>query len=120
VLVVSYTQETFLPDTQLQFLTKILGACKLNLGDIALINQGNVATDFETIKKELAPDKIFLFGIDPSVIKLPIQFPDFKAQLFNGCVFLKSPACELLNREDEEARSRKMQLWNALKQLFQL
>jgi hypothetical protein len=120
VLLVNYPGEAFLPDEQLQFLTKILGACKLNLGDVAIINQAHLSSDFETIQKELSPQKLLLFGIDPSAIRLPIQFPDFKPQSFSGCVFLKSPATELLNQENEEARNRKMQLWNSLKQLFQL
>lgn len=120
VLLVKYPGEAFLPDEQLQFLTKILGACKLNLGDVAIINQAHFSIDFEVIQKELSPQQLLLFGIDPSAIRLPIQFPDFKPQSFNGCIFLKSPAAEHLNQENEEARNRKMQLWNALKQLFQL
>lgn len=119
-LLVDYPQEAFLPDEQLQFLTRIIGACKLNLGDVAILNRGRQALTFERIKTELAPEKILLIGVDPLSIGLPIQFPDFKPQFFNGSTFIKSPAAESMNQETSEAKVLKTQFWNGLKQLFQL
>src|SRR4051794_10675425 len=44
LLIVNYPSATHLPDEQLNFLTTILGACKLNLGDVAIINIANTSS----------------------------------------------------------------------------
>ena len=42
-IIVDYEQEAFIPDKHLQFLTKMLEACKLNLGDVAIVNHAKKA-----------------------------------------------------------------------------
>ena len=40
-ILVNFPEDVFLPDKHLQFLTKILEACKMNLGDVAILNYAN-------------------------------------------------------------------------------
>src|ERR1700716_539298 len=40
----------FLPDEQLNVLTKMLEACKLNMGDVALVNHAVTAVNIDLLK----------------------------------------------------------------------
>ena len=48
-------------DESLQFLTAILAACKLNMGDVAIVNTANQNINYAQIKTELQPSTIILF-----------------------------------------------------------
>jgi hypothetical protein len=91
----------FLPDNQLQFLTKILEACRMNIGDIAIVNAA-----------------FLLFGLEPVAIKLPINFPVFRLQPYDACTYLSAPALSLLVQNSEESKLLKSKLWICLKTLF--
>lgn len=120
VLVVQYPDEVFLPDEQLQFLTKILGACKLNLGDVAILNHGSAAIEIEKVKKQLQPRHVIIFGLDPVAIGLPIRFPEFKEQEYADVVYLLAPAPDELNKETKEGKVLKSKLWVCLLKMFQV
>src|SRR5947209_5064906 len=51
-LLVDYANDVYLPDADLQFLTNILQACKLNLGDVAILNFHKHKASFSSIAKE--------------------------------------------------------------------
>lgn len=120
VILVKYNDTPFLPDEQLEFLTRMLDACKKNLGDVAIANYGAQGMEYEQIKKEFSPKQLILFGVDPAEIDLPVNFPLFKLQAFDGCTLLKSHALHDLNHDGPESKNLKGQLWNCLKQLFGL
>lgn len=117
-VIVNYPHEAFIPEDDLQVVTKILGACKLNLGDIALINNSSNAAEIEKIKEQLQPDKILLFGVSPSEIGLPISFPEYKQQNYAGTIFVSAPSITKMNGESEENKLIKRKLWECLKTLF--
>lgn len=117
-LVVNYTNETFMPDAQLQFLTKILEACKLNLGDVALVNAAKSGVSSAAIKEQLRPAKLILFGVDADQIGLPIRFPEFKLQAYDGTTYLQLPAADKMNGTDAESKLLKSKSWVCLKSLF--
>jgi hypothetical protein len=70
-IIVAFDNETWLPDHHLQFLTKMLEACKLNLGDVAIVNHARKPVEIEPLKEQLRPASVLLFGVEPVEIKLP-------------------------------------------------
>lgn len=117
LVVVNYPVIVHIPDKQLDFLTKLLSACKLNLGDTAIFNFNKYSeNDFNSIISFFGPKIIFMFGVDPSDFGLPVLFPQFQVQTFNQSTYLFVPALE----EIEGDKNLKSKLWNCLKKIFNL
>src|SRR5215471_2251744 len=70
IVLVNDENNTYLNDDALEFLTGILGACKLNLADIALINFNKTPVDFTQLKKEMRPKYLLSFGINALQMQL--------------------------------------------------
>lgn len=117
-ILVDSPDTAFLPDDQLAFLTKMLEACKMNIGDVAIVNQANSAADIAGLKRQLQPAQFLLFGPAPDGIGLPINFPQFKIQAYDQCSFLWVPALAQLVQPGEESKLLKTKLWVCLKTLF--
>ena len=120
VIVVNEPSEVFLREKHLEFLSKILVACKLNIGDVAIVNEGYKFADIAAIKKELRPHSIILFGLEPTDLKLPLNFPHFKIQAYDEVSYLSVPALEMLNVDNEEGKLLKTRLWVCLKTMFEV
>jgi hypothetical protein len=110
----------FLPDEQLAFLTKMLEACKLNIGDVAIVNQAGMPVKVSALKAQLSPSILLMFGPDPTDIELPLHFPMFKMQTYDRCTYLSAPPLEEIVRATDEGKLLKSKLWVCLKALFQL
>lgn len=108
----------FLPDNQLAFLTKILEACRMTIADVAIVNNAAAPVNITAIKQQLQPSKLILFGLEPTAIRLPINFPHFKPIAYDDCTYLSAPALDLLVPNTEEAKLLKSKLWVCLKTLF--
>ena len=108
----------FLPDNQLTFLTKILEACRMNIGDVAIVNTATAPVNITAIKQQLQPTVLLLFGLEPTSIKLPINFPEFKVQPYDNCSYLSAPPLTQLVQQSEESKLLKSKLWICLKTLF--
>jgi hypothetical protein len=108
----------FLPDNQLAFLTKILEACQLNIGDVAIVNAAAAPVRINELRQQLQPASILLFGIEPAAIRLPINFPVFRLQPYDQCTYLSAPSLDQLVEQSEESRLLKSKLWVCLKTLF--
>ena len=108
----------FLPDNQLTFLTKILEACRMNIGDVAIVNTATTPVNITAIKQQLQPTVLLLFGLEPTSIKLPINFPEFKVQPYDNCSYLSAPPLTRLVQQSEESKLLKSKLWVCLKTLF--
>ena len=117
LVMVDYKDAVHLPDDELAFLTKMLAACKLDLGDIALINFNNyrdaIATEFLARFKSKT---ILLFGIEPSAFGLPVNFPAYQVQQLASATYVHTPALEE-RQKDELFKSK---LWICLKKIFHL
>jgi len=113
-----YPDDPYIPEDHLQFLIKILSACKLDLGDVAIINQGVAPVAIAKLKTELNPLAVLLFDVQPGDIGLPLNFPALKPQTFSGTNYLCIPAISLLLEENEKAKTSKKQLWDCLKKMF--
>jgi hypothetical protein len=108
----------FLPDNQLSFLTKILEACRMNIGDIAIVNAATKSVVITELRQQLNPNAVLLFGLEPVAIKLPINFPVFRLQPYDACTYLSAPALSQLVQNSEESKLLKSKLWVCLKTLF--
>jgi len=115
LFIVRYTNATYLPDEQLNFLTSILGACKLSLGDIAILNLATLpAGVYKTISEQFKSRVTVLFGITPTDFAMPVNFPEFQVQALNNCTFLHTPVLEQL----ETDKVLKSKLWVCLRRIF--
>ncbi|MBS1660929.1 MAG: hypothetical protein JST68_07740, partial [Bacteroidetes bacterium] len=107
----------FLPDNQLNFLSKILEACRLNLGDVAIVNHASAPINISDLHAQLQPKFVLLFGLEPSTIRLPINFPVFRPQPFDSCTYLSAPGLELMVQNSEDSKLLKSKLWVCLKSM---
>ena len=73
IMIVDFRKDVFLPEEHLQFISKILEACKMNLADVAIINTNSAPVNIESLRQQLAPAFIILFGIEPVKIGLPLS-----------------------------------------------
>lgn len=113
VILVQSPNNTFLPEDELAFLSKMLGACQLHMGDVAIVNLAVTPADTEVIRDELQASKLILFGISRDE-------PAFHIVTGKNTELLYSPALSELMDESAEARQKKTRLWTALKQLFRI
>lgn len=117
LVVVDYQSAVHIPDDDLGFLTQLLAACKLNLGDITLINFLHYRqTSYQAILEKFGSRRIILFGVDPLQWGLPIGFPHFQQQAFAGCRFLYAPQLSAIKTD----KLIKTKLWVALQPFFGL
>jgi len=110
----------FVPDDQLNFLSKILEACRMNIGDVAIINHHTTPIVINTLRQQLQPQHIILFGVEPTAIRLPINFPEFKLQPYDQCTYLSAPPLKDLVPNTADAKLLKSKLWVCLKTLFEV
>lgn len=115
-LLVNVAGCSYLPEDDLNFLLGILAACKLSMDDVALLNMANTPLEHSTLNEQVNPAKILLFGVTPASIQLPLHFPEYQVQSYNGQVFLVAPALDILKADKAE----KMKLWTSLKTIFQI
>lgn len=116
ILILIENDETlYLPDDQLNFLLGILAACNLSMEDVAIINiKKNNSVTYKSITKELKSEKIFLFGVNPGQIELPLDFPNYQIQQYNNQIYLTAPSLSRFH----DNKAEKTNLWICLKQIF--
>lgn len=115
LVVVNYDNAVHLPDEELNFLTSMLAACKLSLGDVAIVNKLNYKeASYKEFLAEFKSKIVFLFGVEPVVFKLPVSFPYFQVQTVANCTFLYTPALE----EQRKDALLKSKLWVSLRTIF--
>ncbi|HTE23409.1 hypothetical protein [Flavitalea sp.] len=117
-VIARYKDDPYIPEEHLQFLIKILSACKLNLGDVAILNDAAGGIGIAKLKEQLDPGFVLLFAVEPVEIGLPLSFPLLRPQLFDGCNFLTIPRIETLIQDTDTAKGLKKQLWDCLKKMF--
>lgn len=117
VIIVMSPEAIYLPDEDLKFLLGILSACKLSMEDIALVNASMQSSLlYNKLTEQFSAEKVFLFGVDPQILNLPLQFPHYQVQQFNNQVYVSSASLNDLQNDKAE----KMKLWNCLKKVFSL
>jgi hypothetical protein len=98
------------------FLTKVLAAANLNLEKDTLFAAipASEPVNFSTDLKRKQPEHVLVFGLHPSQLGLTIETPLYRPIAFYGVTWLFADALSVL----EPDKSRKGQLWSALKQMF--
>ncbi len=119
-ILVNEPDVVFLNEESLIFLTKILGACKLNITDVAVVNILQNDINISKINKELNPTVCLLFDVQPDSIELPFNVPDYQIQNYDGCIFMIAPTIKAYYGESNEAKLAKTKLWVSLKNIFKL
>jgi len=117
-IVVKDAEAVFLQEESLQFLGNILGACKLNLGDIAIINHLQTPADFKLIHTQTQCKFLLLFDVMPNALQLPFTIPHYQVFSHGGCTFLYAPSLTVINGNSAEAKLEKSKLWVCLKKMF--
>ena len=120
IVLVNDEYNVYLSEKELEFLTGILNACKMNLAHVALINFKNHPVQFQQMKKDLQPQFIVSFGINALQIELPFSMPDYQVQQYDNCAILTAPALVQLNAATPAAKAEKTKLWNSLKKMLNL
>lgn len=90
------------------------------MGDVAIVNHASAPVNITALRAQLQPSVILLFGLEPTTIRLPINFPVFKLQPYDQCTYLSAPALDLLVQTSEESKLLKSKLWLCLKSLFEV
>ncbi|HCL05074.1 MAG TPA: hypothetical protein DHW64_03510 [Chitinophagaceae bacterium] len=119
-ILVKDEQAVYLNDNSLQFLSAILAACKLNLGDVAIVNFRNTGSDFAALKSWLQPRYLLVFDIPAAALQLPFDLPNYQVQAYDQCSMLFAPSLSLMTDESREAKLEKSKLWLSLKNMFNI
>lgn len=119
-IIVNAPDTPFLPDDQLSVLTRMLDACRMNIGDVAIVNHAAAPVVINTLKKQLQPAFVLLFGPTPRDIGLPMDFPVFKIQPYDQCTYLTAPSLEDMVGSGDDSKLLKSKLWVCLKSLFEI
>jgi len=119
-IVVADERNSFMSDDHLEWLQKMLLACKLSLGDVAIINLHTKKLTMADIKREFGSTKVLMLGPTATELELPFNFPMFKVQEHDQCSYLYAPSPTELNQEGQDGKILKTKLWASLKQLFDL
>jgi len=114
------TTAVHLADESLQFLTAILAACKLNMGDVAIVNTVHQPVQYTQIKTALKPSTIILFDISAAAIALPFEVHQYQVKQYDNCTLLFSAPLQSMLEKTDTAKLEKGKLWNALKKTFNI
>ncbi len=115
LVLVSKGNIAFIEDHELNFLSSILGACKLSLADVAIVNLNSLNfLDYRTIINQLQSKTVVMFDVASEAIDLPFNFPYFQLQQFDQCTYLCAPGLKTIATD----KTLKTQLWGCLKNLF--
>ncbi len=117
LLLVNEPDVPYLDDEDMNSLTKILTGLKLSMEDVALVNFGiNGPVNREILFERFAPKVMVLLGVEPAAIDLPLLFPHFQVQPYDGCTYLASPSFSQMAPDVD----LKKQFWTCLKRIFNL
>ena len=119
-IVVKEEGQSYLKDDDLLWLQKMLQACKLTLGDVAIVNLHPVNHSAAFIKDNLHTKKMILLGTTPEMLEMPLNFPQFKPQEHAGCIYLCAPGPAELNNQSEDGKLLKTKLWVSLQKIFEV
>lgn len=115
LIIVNKPDVPYLPDNELEFLTKVLTACQLGLADAAIVNWSKVPHhDTEAMLEQFGANAVLLFDVEPTLFQLPADLPLYTCYPFQNRNYVTAPALYQI----EKTKEAKVQLWTALKQLF--
>jgi len=120
IVLVNDSQNMYVGDEEMEFLTGILNACKLNFAHIALINFNNNPVDFNQLRKKMQAEYLLMFGMNTLQVQLPFTMPDYQVQQYDNCKIVTAPSLNDLNKKTPVAKTEKTKLWKSLQNIFSL
>lgn len=115
IIGVDYADAATIRENELTFLLNILNACKLGLRDVVILNLHGLPASSKQQCCKMYPASVFLmFGISAADLSLPVRFPDYQRQTFDGVQYLSAPPLSALEHDP----LAKKQLWACLKAMF--
>lgn len=112
---VNYSDVKHLPDEQLDFLLKLLDACRFSLSDVAVVNLNNYKNiSYQNILEHFNTKTILLFGISTAQFGFPFEIPQYQVQSFDGRIVMHAPNLQDL-QNDKPGKSK---TWSGLKTIF--
>ncbi len=87
----------------MNFLTSILQACRMNLGDVAIVNHAHYPLPPANLCGRFQSQHLLIFGVplpDPALLVLP----PFTPLLQNGCNIVLAPPLDQLNSSSPEGK----------------
>jgi hypothetical protein len=120
VIVLQDETAVFLRDEWLQFLSNILAACHLNIGDVSIVNLTNHPATYKEIISRLQPKYFILFDIDLQRFQLPFIIPNYHLQQYNQSQLLLCASLQQMDGNSQEAKLEKSKLWVSLKKMFDI
>lgn len=117
LLLIKDGSAVFINDEWLGTLTKLLTACRLNLGDVAIINYSQHHVSFNELQ-QLQPRHVFMFDVSTQEIRLPFIIPHYQIQQYAGSTFMTAPAITLSTEQTTLIKTEKKKLWEKLKTIF--
>ncbi len=118
IIIIKDPDAVFVNDQWLGTLGKLLSACKLNIGDTAIINHLNTSVEFAALKDQLQPKQILMFDATIQDLQLPFTIPYYQVQQYAGTTFMTAPAATLSDANTEAVKIEKRKLWEKLKLIF--
>jgi hypothetical protein len=116
LILVSNPGTPFLPDADLEFLSAIIGACRLSIADVAIINFHHYPQPYTQLLEQFNSRQVLLMGVTPQQLDLPFHFPHFQLQNFDQRTYLSAFPLGQMAKD----RDLKMQLWSCLKVMFEV
>jgi hypothetical protein len=114
LLLISNGEAAYLGEHAFELLSNLLGACKLTMDDVALVNTARGPLEAASLFSQFLPEKIILFG-DP-LPELSAGHPKNKPWKEAGRELLLTEALEDMQREVQ----LKVPFWKALQVFFNL
>lgn len=116
LILVKDSESVHLNDADLNFLTGILSACKLNMADVALLNMDKYSdTSAKKIINYFVPKSIISFDFE-DLTDLKIKKSKYEIHEINQTSILFSSSLNYISKNIDE----KKKLWASLKTLFSI
>lgn len=115
LVLVNYPDEKHVPEVEKTYLLKVLGAVKLGLDDVAILNYAHYPRrNFAELKAFFAFNYLLLFGVSPHSLQLPGPILPYHLGLVEGVKILAADSTETFRPDN----ARKKALWEELKKTF--
>lgn len=118
VAVISGNDGSSLTETSYIFLQNVLKACKIDMGETAVLTKTStlLSGGLSSLQQAYQSPVILLFGLNPTILALPVHFPAFQVQAYNDCQYMWAPGLDEIAAD----KSLKSTLWQALQKIFKL
>jgi hypothetical protein len=118
-VVISDKAHEHINNADLEFLKKMMAACKLTIDDMAIINVENNQPAAKQLWQLMPAKAVLMFDVATDSIGIPFYQPDFKVQNWDSAKFMNAPSLATFRGPDtHELKTLKRELWEGLQKIF--